>query len=98
MPGRHSKKNRRSTKDKARRRASALGLGAGASAFLALGLGPLASVPTAKADVFDDILDLAIGSAARTPSQEAVSSRSTGWNRSSRRKTDELTGAACAAC
>jgi hypothetical protein len=31
---------------------------------LALGLGPLAGAPTAKADVFDDILDLAVGSAA----------------------------------
>ena len=63
MAGKHSgKKNRQSGKAKARRRA--LGLGGGAGAFLAFGLSPLAGAPTAKADVFDDILDLAIGSAA----------------------------------
>ena len=32
-------------------------------AFLAFGLSPLAGAPTAKADVFDDILDMAVGSA-----------------------------------
>ncbi|MGB6205350.1 hypothetical protein, partial [Mycobacterium sp.] len=31
---------------------------------MAFGLYPLAGAPTAKADVFDDILDLAVGSAA----------------------------------
>src|ERR1700746_3580535 len=61
MSGKHEKKNR-SAKAKARRRA--IGLGSGAGAFLALGLGPLAGAPTAKADVFDDILDMAVGSAA----------------------------------
>src|ERR1700730_5504925 len=62
MSGKHSAKKNRSAKAKARRRA--IGLGSGAGAFLALGLGPLAGAPTAKADVFDDILDLAVGSAA----------------------------------
>ncbi|MGA8548376.1 MAG: hypothetical protein WB785_24405, partial [Mycobacterium sp.] len=41
-----------------------VGLSTSAGAFLAFGLGPLAAAPTAKADVFDDILDLALGSAA----------------------------------
>ncbi|MGB7870398.1 MAG: hypothetical protein WBM01_19350, partial [Mycobacterium sp.] len=63
MAGRHSsKKNRRSGKNKARRRA--IGLGGSAGAFLAFGFYPLAGAPTAKADIFDDILDLAVGSAA----------------------------------
>src|ERR1700759_3461267 len=62
MSGKHSAKKNRSAKAKARRRA--IGLGGGAGAFLALGLAPLAGAPTAKADVFDDILDLAVGSAA----------------------------------
>src|SRR6201992_3230405 len=62
MSGKHSAKKNRSAKAKARRRA--LGLGSGAGAFLALGLGPLAGAPTAKADIFDDILDMAVGSAA----------------------------------
>src|ERR1700752_4217171 len=62
MAGRRASKNNQSAKAKARRRA--LGLGSGAGAFLALGLAPLAGAPTAKADVFDDILDLAVGSAA----------------------------------
>jgi hypothetical protein len=62
MSGKHSEKKSRSAKAKARRRA--IGLGSGAGAFLALGLGPLTGAPTAKADVFDDILDLAVGSAA----------------------------------
>src|SRR6201986_3943251 len=62
MSGKHSAKKKRSAKAKARRRA--IGLGSGAGAFLALGLGPLAGAPTAKADIFDDILDLAVGSAA----------------------------------
>src|ERR1700756_5448682 len=62
MSGKHSAKKSRSAKAKARRRA--LGLGSGAGAFLALGLGPLAGAPTAKADIFDDILDAAVGSAA----------------------------------
>src|SRR6201990_3713692 len=61
MSGKHEKKTR-SAKAKARRRA--IGLGSGAGAFLALGLGPLAGAPTAKADIFDDILDMAVGSAA----------------------------------
>src|ERR1700722_13340443 len=65
MAGRHSsKKNRRSGKNKARRRA--IGLGGSAGAFLAFGFYPLAGAPTAKADIFDDILDLAVGSAARS--------------------------------
>src|ERR1700730_1001996 len=62
MSGKHSAKKNRSAKAKARRRA--IGLGGGAGAFLALGLAPLAGAPTAKADVFDDILDLAVGWAA----------------------------------
>src|ERR1700743_2720440 len=62
MSGKHSAKKKRSAKAKARRRA--IGLGGGAGAFLALGLAPLAGAPTAKAYVFDDILDLAVGSAA----------------------------------
>src|ERR1700750_982191 len=62
MSGKHSAKKKRSAKAKARRRA--IGLGSGAGAFLALGLGPLAGAPTAKADIFDDILDMAVGSAA----------------------------------
>ncbi|MGB6205575.1 MAG: hypothetical protein WBF82_01200, partial [Mycobacterium sp.] len=41
-----------------------MGLGTSAGAFLAFGLGPLAAAPSAKADVFDDILDMALGSAA----------------------------------
>src|ERR1700751_4765456 len=61
MSGKHEKKSR-SAKAKARRRA--IGLGSGAGAFLALGLGPLAGAPTAKADIFDDILDMAVGAAA----------------------------------
>ena len=64
--GKHSKRNRKAEKGKARRRASVLGLGAGASAFLALGLGPLASVPTAKADILTDWVDLIIDPAANS--------------------------------
>jgi hypothetical protein len=60
----HSAKKNRSATAKARRRA--IGLGGGAGALLALGLAPLAGAQTAKADVFDDILDLAVGSAARS--------------------------------
>ena len=60
MSGQHSKKNRQSSKAKARRRTRAAGLGAGAGAFLALGLGPLAGAPTAKADPLTDWLDLLI--------------------------------------
>ena len=41
----------------------AIGLSGSAGAFLAFGLGSLAAAPSAKADVFDDILDLAVGSA-----------------------------------
>ena len=64
MAGKHSKGNRQAAKAKARRRARAAGLGGSAGAFLAFGLSPLVGAPTAKADVFDDIFDLAIGSAA----------------------------------
>jgi hypothetical protein len=65
MSGKHSSKgNRQLAKAKARRRVRALGLGGSAGAFLAFGLSPLAGAPTAKADVFDDILDVAVGSAA----------------------------------
>ena len=60
---RATKRNRRSGKSKARRR-RALALGGSAGAFLAFGLSPLAGAPSANADVFDDILDLAVGSAA----------------------------------
>src|SRR5277367_5867062 len=63
MAGQRSKRNRRSLKAKASRGARVAGLGAGAGAFLAFGLYPLAGAPTAKADVFDDILDMAVGSA-----------------------------------
>ena len=57
--GKHSKGNRQAAKANAR----AAGLGGSAGAFLAFGLSPQLGAPTAKADVFDDILDLAIGSA-----------------------------------
>src|ERR1700751_6254893 len=63
MSGKHEKKSR-SAKAKAKARRRAIGLGSGAGAFLALGWGPLAGAPTAKADIFDDILDMAVGSAA----------------------------------
>ncbi|HXO56422.1 MAG TPA: hypothetical protein VN866_07705, partial [Mycobacterium sp.] len=63
MAGKHSKGNRQAAQAKARRRARAAGLGGSAGAFLAFGLSPLVGAPTAKADVFDDIFDLAIGSA-----------------------------------
>ncbi|MFZ0907375.1 MAG: hypothetical protein WAN71_26590, partial [Mycobacterium sp.] len=64
MAGQRSSKKNQSAKAKARRRRRAFGLGGSAGAFLAFGLGPLAGAPTAKADIFDDILDLAVGSAA----------------------------------
>ena len=64
MAGKHTSKNNQSDKAKARRRRRAFGLGSSAGAFLAFGLGPLAGAPTAKADVFDDILDMVVGSAA----------------------------------
>src|SRR5689334_17130341 len=65
MAGQRSSKNTQSGKAaKARRRRRAIGLSGSAGAFLALGLGPLAGAPSAKADVFDDILDAVIGSAA----------------------------------
>ena len=60
---RGTKRNQRSRKAKARRR-GVVGLSTSAGAFLAFGLGPLAGTPSAKADVFDDILDLVVGSAA----------------------------------
>jgi YVTN family beta-propeller protein len=63
MAGQRSKWNRQSRSAKARRRRRVVGLGSGAGAFLVFGLGPLAGAPSAKADVFDDILDLAVGSA-----------------------------------
>jgi hypothetical protein len=56
-------RNRRSRNAKARRR-RVIGLGGGAGAFLAFGLSPLAGAPAANADVFDDILDLVVSSAA----------------------------------
>ncbi|MFZ0904942.1 MAG: PGRS repeat-containing protein, partial [Mycobacterium sp.] len=59
---RRTKRNQPSRKAKARRR-RVVGLSGSAGAFLAFGLGPLATAPSAKADVFDDILDLAVGSA-----------------------------------
>ncbi len=58
--GKHSKRNRQSEQAKRRRRARAVGLGAGAGAFLALGLGPLAGAPVAKADILTDWVDLII--------------------------------------
>src|SRR6201996_9125850 len=64
MAAKHSKGNRQSANAKARRRNRAIGLGGSAGAFLAFGLSPLAGAPVAKADVFDDILDMAVGSAA----------------------------------
>ena len=64
MAGQHNnKRNQRSRKAKARRR-GVVGFSTSAGAFLAFGLGPLAGAPSAKADVFDDILDLVVGSAA----------------------------------
>src|SRR6202000_1270977 len=62
MAGRHSKKNRRAARDKARARRAALGLGSSAGAFLAFGLTPLASVPPAHADGLDVIIDPIINS------------------------------------
>ena len=56
-------RNHRSDTARPRRR-RAVGLSTTAGAFLAFGLGPLAGAPTAKADIFDDILDMAVGSAA----------------------------------
>ena len=53
MAGKHSKKNRRSGKAKARGRA--LGLGGSAGAFLAFGLGPMAGAPPLF--VGDDLTD-----------------------------------------
>src|SRR3984885_8061399 len=58
MAGKHSKKDRRAGKAKARGRA--LGLGGSAGAFLAFGLSPLAglaSAPPAHADGLDAIID-----------------------------------------
>src|ERR1700736_2425821 len=63
MAGQRSSKNNQSAKAKARRRRRAIGLGGSSGAFLAFGLYPLAGAPTAKADVFDDILDTVVGSA-----------------------------------
>ena len=60
---RSSKKKSPSAKAKGRRHRRAIGLGSSAGAFLAFGLTPLAGAPSAKADVFDDILDMAVGSA-----------------------------------
>ena len=60
MTGRHSKKNRRSARGKAKARRAALGLGGSAGAFLAFGLTPLAglaSAPPARADGLDAIID-----------------------------------------
>jgi phosphoesterase family protein len=51
------KKNPTSRKAMARRRRRAVALTGGISAFLALGLGPLASAPEARADEFDAIID-----------------------------------------
>src|ERR1700749_3092614 len=59
MAGSHSKRNRRSRNHKAR---NLIGLGGSAGAFFALGLGPLANVPQAHADVLDAILDPIINS------------------------------------
>src|SRR6202042_3969414 len=63
MAGKHSKKDRRAGKAKARGRA--LGLGGSAGAFLAFGLSPLAglaSAPPAHADGLDVIVDPIINS------------------------------------
>jgi hypothetical protein len=51
------KQNPHSRKAMIRRRQRAVGLAAGISAFLMLGLGPLASLPKANADVFDVVID-----------------------------------------
>ena len=48
--------HRQTRKTKTRRRARVVGAGTAAGAFLAFGLYPLAGAPTAKADVFDDII------------------------------------------
>jgi YVTN family beta-propeller protein len=58
-----SKRNRRGRAIQTSRRRQVVGLSSGAAALLAFGLSPLAGAPVAKADVFDDILDLAVGSA-----------------------------------
>src|ERR1700753_3306781 len=55
-----TKRNRRSRSAKARRRV--VGLSSGVGAILALGITPLATAPTAKADAFDAILDPIINS------------------------------------
>ena len=52
---RDTKRNRRSRSAKARRRV--VGLSSGIGALLALGMTPLATAPTAKADEFDAILE-----------------------------------------
>jgi hypothetical protein len=57
---RDTKRNRRSRSAKARRRL--VGLSSGIGAFLALGMTPLATAPTVKADEFDAILDPIINS------------------------------------
>src|ERR1700737_5086323 len=64
MAGQRSSKNNQSAKAEARRGRRGIGLGGSGGAFLAFGLYPLAGAPTAKADVFDDILDTVVGSAA----------------------------------
>jgi hypothetical protein len=51
------KQNPHSRKAMIRRRQRAVGLAAGISAFLMFGLGPLASLPKANADVFDVVID-----------------------------------------
>jgi hypothetical protein len=57
QPG--SKRNRKARAAKARRRGRVVGLGSSAGAFLALGLGPLAGAPPARADFgFDELLDV----------------------------------------
>ena len=57
---RDTKRNRRSRSAKARRRV--VGLSSGVGAFLALGMTPLATAPTVKADEFDAILEPIINS------------------------------------
>ena len=63
MAKRHGdKREQRLLKARARRRRRVLGAGTTAGAFLVFGMTPLASTPTARADVFDVIIDPIVNS------------------------------------
>src|ERR1700744_2311857 len=65
-----TKRNRRSRSAKARRRV--VGLSSGVGAILALGMTPLATAPTVKADAFDAILDPIVNSITSSLSDVAA--------------------------